>query len=148
MDNVNLKKPIRLLKIGLVVTEGNSILLCKPFAFPDLILPGGRLEENESHLQCLIREIKEELGEDADLDIQTLEYVGIFSDRAAGKTDRTVDIVLYTGKLAGDLKASSEIKELVWLSPSSDSHLLSPIIKNKILPYLISLGMLQEDAQR
>jgi 8-oxo-dGTP pyrophosphatase MutT (NUDIX family) len=131
-----------LYKIGLAYIRNNSLLLCRPFAFDLLIMPGGILQPNENVIDNLIRQVAEELGESAKLDTSSLKYLGNFSDVAAGKTERTVEIELYLGSVNGNLKASSEIKELVWFSPEDDWEQLSLIVKNKIFPFLLESGFL------
>jgi len=130
-------------KYGLVFIKDNKILLCEPYAFKDLILPGGTREENENYLENLKREILEELGDKAILDTDSLTYIGNFADVAAGRTYRLVEIEAYLGNVNGELKASSEIKQLHWFSISDDYEALSPIIRNKILPYLIENKYIQ-----
>jgi len=133
---------IHIYKIGLVVIKDGAILLCRPYAFPDLILPGGIKEGDEDYLTNLAREVREELGSNARLNDASLQYLGNFSDRAAGKTERIVEIELYLGELGGELVASSEIAELVWYKPSMTSYKPSDIVANKIIPLLISRGLL------
>lgn len=133
---------VHIYKFGLVVIENNRLLLCQPYAFDDLILPGGMKEGSETHIQNLTREIREELGEEALLDESSVTYLGRFEDIAAGRTQRLVEIDLYLGKISGPLKASSEIKILHWFSPDDDPSRLSPIIRNRILPFLIERELL------
>jgi 8-oxo-dGTP diphosphatase len=127
----------RIYKFGLAVIENNKLLLCEPYAFSELILPGGIKEGEESHIENLLREVEEELGENVILDIDSLSYLGRFEDVAAGRSYRVVEIDLYFGTLTGKVQPSSEIKELHWFSASDNPIRLSPIIRNKILPYLI-----------
>ncbi len=134
-------------KFGLAVIENNRLLLCQPYAFEDLILPGGMKEGAETHIENLTREIREELGEDAVLDETSLRYLGRFEDIAAGRTKRLVEIDLYSGKISGALKPSSEIKSLHWFAAFDDKNRLSPIIKNQILPFLIREGLLDDGAR-
>jgi len=131
-------------KYGLAIIKKNKILLCEPFAFKDLILPGGIKEGEESYCENLIRETREELGENAELDIKSLKYIGNFTDYAAGRENVLVEIELYIGTIKGGLKASSEIKDLIWFSPKDDKAILSAIIRNKILPFLIKQKYLSE----
>lgn len=128
----------KLRKFGLAVIQNNQLLLCEPFAFPDLILPGGLKEGSETHIENLTREVREELGAEAVLDISSLQYLGRFQDRAAGRTERIVEIDLYYGRLYGPLIASTEIKSLLWFGPDDLDGSLSPILKNHIIPYLIT----------
>jgi 8-oxo-dGTP diphosphatase len=132
-------------KIGIATIQDNCLLLCKPFAFDDLILPGGIKEGNETALENLRREIKEELGGEAKLDEKSLRYLGQFSDRAAGRSERLVEVELYTGTITGRLIASSEIKEFVWFNPSQPgNYKLSDVVKNEILPFLLQQGLLKQ----
>lgn len=133
---------IYLKKIGLIVIENKKVLLCEPYAFRDLITLGGIKEGNETAIENLTREIKEELGPKAFLIENSLKYLGQFSDVAAGTTERVVEIELYIGQLGGTLVASSEIKKIHWVDKDDKTVKLSPIVKNKIIPYLINCSYL------
>jgi 8-oxo-dGTP diphosphatase len=117
-------------KIGLAYIGNGKLLLVRKKGLPELIMPGGKVHAGETDLQCLTREIREELGSA----IQDAKYIGIFSDKAAGTND-TVTIKLYTGDLKGNIQPQSEIEEVFWID-SSFKGLISPIVKNKIIPFL------------
>lgn len=130
-------------KAGLLVFHENRLLMCrKNNTTSRLILPGGCIEEGESDIECLKRELREELGDVSAIDV---EYVGTYDDEAA--TDdpavkKTLRMELYMGTLIGEPKASSEIVELVWFGEDSDAGRLTPIFINRILPDLAARGML------
>jgi len=130
-------------KIGLLAIRDDRILLCrKKHTTALLILPGGCLEPGESAAECLDRELHEELG---DVRVESVEYVGTYTDRAAGSGDgppKTVRIELYRGELIGVPAPDSEIKELVWFGEEDDRAQLSPSLVNKILPDLMTRGIL------
>jgi 8-oxo-dGTP diphosphatase len=132
----------KFIKVGLACIRDNKLLLCRAFAFNDLLLPGGQRDGSESDIECLSREITEELGEDATIDTASLQYMGRFEDVAAFHKDTIVEITLYVGHLLGELRASSEIKELVWFSLGDDPSVLSPIVRNHIVPALEVAGLL------
>jgi 8-oxo-dGTP pyrophosphatase MutT (NUDIX family) len=124
-------------KIGLLTVRDGRMLLCrKKHTTSLLILPGGCIEPGESAVECLERELREELG---DVAVRALEYLGTYTDRAAGSdAARTVQIELYRGDLSGAPVASSEIRELVWFGEADDRAQLAPSLVNKILPDLIA----------
>lgn len=127
-------------KVALLAIRDNHILLCrKKHTTALLILPGGCFEARESAGECLNRELREELG---DVQIDIAEYVGTYTDRAAGSEVRTVRIQLFRANLIGDPEPHSEIRELVWFGEQDDRAQLAPSIVNKILPDLIARGIL------
>jgi 8-oxo-dGTP diphosphatase len=131
-------------KVGLLVVREASILLCrKKHTTSLLILPGGKPEPGESALDCLRREVAEELG--PAVQVSSLRYLGTYSDIAAGSSPgqpRTVEIALYQGELHGTPEARSEVAEVVWFGSSSDRTQLAPSLANKIVPDLVSRGIL------
>lgn len=130
-------------KIGLLVICEGRILMCRKDHFTSkLILPGGRIEPGESAQQCLVRELREELGEVTPAEV---EFVGSYADIAASDDPsiiKTLEIQLYRGRLVGTPVPSAEIVELVWFGPDSDKEELSPIMVNKILPDLRHRGLI------
>ncbi len=126
-------------KTGLLAIRRGRILLCRKRGLSSLILPGGRFEPGESPRECLARELREELGP---VTIRGAEYVGEYTDRAAGDDSSSVRIELYRGDLEGEPQPSSEIIELVWFGEQEDRSSLAPSIVNKILPDLIARGVL------
>lgn len=128
-------------KFGLAVIRDRKLLLCKPFAYNDLIVPGGIIEGDETAEENLTREVTEELGALCSIRANSLKYVGEFTDAAAGKTDRLVTVFLYRAELDGEMFASSEIKELIWFGAGVDEN-PSAVVKNKIIPFFIKQGEL------
>lgn len=133
-------------KIGLLVlnASGDKFLVCekdKKDVTSDYLMPGGQLEE-QGDLACLRREIREELN--CAINFDTVQYLGLYEDIAAGFTDRLVKIKLYSGELIGQPVASSEIKHLHWIGRSdAENQRVSPIIRKKIIPDLIKRDILK-----
>jgi len=130
-------------KAGAIVIKSNKVLLCKPFAFNDLILPGGVIGKSETPADALIREVKEELGNASKPNLKSVKYFGTYTDVAAGKKNTLVEIQCFTVSLDGHPRPSDEIKELIWFKKGDDKKALSPIIANHILPQLLRHKLLQ-----
>jgi len=119
-------------KVGLLAVRNGRVLLCrKKHTTALLILPGGCREAGESAPDCLTRELREELGE---VRVEDLEYLGTYSDFAAGSQGKTVQIELYRGELAGEPAPHAEIRKLVWFGEDDDRSQLAPSLLRKILP--------------
>jgi len=135
-------------KIGALILRGDRILLCRKNRDTSrLILPGGRIERGESDLECLAREIREELGA---VTLEEIEYLGTYEDQASMDDPRVLKslrITLYRAQLSGEPTPASEIRELVWFGPASDRSALTPILVNRILPDLLARGILPWGAQ-
>jgi len=133
-------------KIGLLILseDGTKFLVCEKYAqfvTSDYIMPGGKLEE-ESEIECLKNEVKEELN--CSIDIDSLEVVGEYTDVAAGRPDRDVHIKLYRGEIIGTATPATEIKELHWIGQKDIKNLrVSPIIRHKIIPDIVERGILK-----
>ncbi len=124
-----------IVKIGLVVIRARKILLVRKQGLRELILPGGKPEGSETRIQCLKREIREEL----DVGVKHPKYIGMFEEIAAGRKDK-VRIFLYSGKITGNPNPSGEIAALRWYGRKS-RYSLSPILKKRIIPFLIEKGL-------
>lgn len=131
-------------KVGLLILndDATKFLVCeKSYFTTDFIMPGGRIEPGENHVECLIRELHEELQ--VDIDQASLEFLGEYVDVAAGDPTKDVSIMLYRGKILGEPVPSNEIIGFQWIGKDDLAHpRLSPIIKNKLLPDLIARNIL------
>ena len=128
-------------KHGLAFIKDGKLLLVKKKSINQLLTPGGKPEGTESYEECLAREIKEEL--DSEIDQDSITYFGTFEDVIADNGNDTVKIEMYIGKIDGSPKPSREIEKIFWVNSKTESSMLSPIIRRKILPALITKGYLK-----
>lgn len=98
---------------------------------------GGKIEEGESDIDCLKREVKEEIG--CEVDESSLKFLKEFEDIAHGDQDM-LNVKVYAGNLIGEPKPSSEVVEVGWFDSNSDPKNLSTIAKRTIFPWLKEQG--------
>jgi len=130
----------RIMKYALIVIKNNKILVQLEKKQEKLLLPGGKPRKGEDYKKCLRREIKEELR--AEVNEDSLKALGRFEDIAAdGKAILTAE--LYLGELKGTPKPSNEVKKIIWFGTKNDQDRLSPLIRNKVIPYLLAVRLIK-----
>ena len=99
--------------VAWVRAEGGRVLCARPRGKDVFFIPGGKREGQESDLETLLREIREELT--VLLDPGTAAHIGTYQ---AGGPDlpggAVVRMSCYTAEYRGTLAPSSEIEELAW----------------------------------
>jgi 8-oxo-dGTP diphosphatase len=123
-------------KIGLAVINDHQLLVARKTNTKKFLLPGGKIDNIESDLQCIEREIMEELC--CEVETNSLKFIGEFTDVAANEPNTLVTVKLYLGKTSGSMRPAREIEEIKWFDPKvHDVNILADSIKNKILPHLL-----------
>jgi len=114
-------------KVALIYLVNGKILSTRSKGKDKYYLPGGKREKNETDIQTLVREIKEELT--VDIIESSAELYGVFEAQAHGHAEGIlVRMTCYTADFSGALKAESEISEVVWLA-FDDIERVSPVDK-------------------
>lgn len=128
-------------KAGLAVIKNERILLVQEDIGPFWLIPGGTIKEGETPEEALLRKIENELG--TKLNLGSVKFIKEFEDAAAGRENTMVKIKLYSGELEAEPKIGPGIIRSSWFNSGTDTSELSPIVKNKILPYLIKGGYIK-----
>lgn len=114
-------------KVALLYVKDGKILSTRSKGKDKYYLPGGKREGNETDLETLAREVKEELS--VDVVEATARFYGTFEAQAHGKEEGVlVRMTCYTAEFEGKLRADSEIAEIVWLT-CRDVDSVSPVDK-------------------
>lgn len=121
-------------KVALAVFKNKKILQVRTKKQPEIFYTlGGKIEGAESDIDCIKREVREELG--CDVDEKSLRYLNTFEDIAHGKRGM-LNLKMYAGELKGEPKPSSEIVDIGWFDTNSPKIHLSEIAQRKIFPWL------------
>jgi len=128
-------------KYGLVVIKKKKLLVVREYGTEQFLMPGGRPYLGEKVEDSLQREIMEELG--TRLNTDSLRFYGSFQDVAANEPNTIVHMDVYLGDVEEEIHPSHEIEEIKWIDSKCDPNILSPIIKNKILPSLVADGLVK-----
>ena len=102
------------------------------------MLPGGKLEPNESAQAAAVREAVEELGI-SQVGLR-LELLGNWTGDAANEADTTVDAHVFVSRAEIAPAASSEIEEIRWipLNGGVSGLPLAPLVGEYVIPALRS----------
>ncbi len=126
-------------KIALAVFKDKKMLQVRTHKQKEVFFTlGGKIEKGETDIECLKREVKEEIG--CEVDGSSLKYLTTFQDIAHDKTGEMVNIKVYEGKLIGEPKPSSEIAEIGWFDTNSPKENISTIAQRTIFPWLKKHG--------
>ena len=98
-----------------IIIEDRKLLFTRAKDMAFFIDPGGKIDDGETPVQALARELKEEL--DINVDEADLEYFGEYTAEAVNHKGRTVHMTAFMVKRwKGVIKPSAEIEELRWLT--------------------------------
>ncbi len=112
-------------KLALIEIKDRKVLVTLTKGKDTWYIPGGKRENNETDIQALSREVKEELL--VDIDLKTVKKYGVFEAQAHGKPKGTiVRMTCFTASYIGKLTPSNEIEKLDYF-PHSKKHLCSPV---------------------
>jgi ADP-ribose pyrophosphatase YjhB (NUDIX family) len=132
-----MKKRVR---VAAIIIHDKKLLLVKgPKKYKEFWTPGGKLEEGESDIDCLKRELKEELNAKVILSKFFREYA---SKSPYHKNTITINKT-YLIKISGKIKIGSEVQAFIWMSKKEFEEKKYPLIeaeRQTIMSDLIKAG--------
>jgi len=131
--------------VGTIFIKDKKILIDKPRKRNTYQMVGGRVEDNETPLEAAIRECREELGNDVELDLSKFRLVMDFDEIATsdGITKIHFFVFMYDGLFKGKMKTSEEIEKFLWYSTDLGDNILSNTLKNEVIPYCVSKKLIK-----
>ena len=116
-----------------LILEGKKFLVVRPEGKEWFFLPGGRKETNESHGECLAREIHEELS----VAVKEMRHYRDYETGGSSKIRARV----YLCEIEGSPKPANEIEEIAWIDRNYDISMLGNVLKIA-MPQMIEEGIL------
>jgi len=123
-------------KAALAHIKDRKLLMVRDFTRPEVFLTlGGKIEEGETDVECLHREVLEEVG--CKIEPGSVKFLGEFEAPAHNKPDVIVNIRLFAGELASEPTPSSEVVELKYVDSSVEKkYLEGNIVGHQIVAWL------------
>lgn len=113
--------------VAAVIIKDKKVLMCRSRGNEHYYCPGGKLEKNETEIEAIIRECKEEIS--IDLLPESIEKILKFEADAYGFAEpRIVEMNCYKFNYRGEIKASAEIDDVLWVG-LEDVDKLAPAAK-------------------
>jgi len=112
-------------KVAFLYFRHGKILSTRSKGKDKYYIPGGKRESDETDIQTLVREVREELS--VEIIPSSASLYGVFEAQAHGKVEGVrVMMTCYIAEVEGEFAAASEIAEIVWLT-ISDIENVSPV---------------------
>jgi len=118
-----------------VQDEDGRLLMIRRTDNDHYAIPGGGQEVGETLTQTVVREVEEETG----VTVEVTGLIGIYSDPGHviayddGEVRQEFSICFCAQPVAGELRTSSESKEVLWVDPNQpDSLNIHPSIRLRV----------------
>jgi len=137
-----MKQNVDIYKAGGVIIRDRQFLVTRSAGKDIFIAPGGKLEEGETAVQALVREMEEEVQ--VVINPSTLETLGTFTAQAAGKDEKVIlqmDVFIIHD-FEGEIIPSSEVEEIKWVNTQTKDVILGSIFEHEVMPLLKQRGLI------
>lgn len=118
---------------AILIIQNNQILLGKRFKEPNFgkwVLPGGKIEYGETHVDAAKREAKEELG--LDVDVQGLAGKGLYYIMPPGQ--QRMIVYSFAKPVGGSIQPSDDISEARFFTREELKTLeITPVVREVLI---------------
>lgn len=126
-------------KIGAIILNSSrdKMIVVRKAGKALFIIPGGKPEGNESDIETLKRELKEELQ----VDLRKCSFFGEYEEPAEFD-DAILRMRVYEVLVAGMPNVDNEIEEAAWIDRSFEKYgiRLGSVLCNHVVPALVTRG--------
>jgi 8-oxo-dGTP diphosphatase len=117
---------------AIILNEQKQMLVVRKKDTEFFMQVGGKLEPNEAPEITMIREIKEEIGCDAEIG----HFIGRFETQAANEKDHLLVSYMYHVILKNSPKIDAEIAEMKWIDLEDVETKLAPLTIEVAIPWV------------
>ncbi|WP_171814478.1 NUDIX hydrolase [Arthrobacter dokdonensis] len=126
-------------KVGAAIVLDRKVIALRKTNQPssEYYMAGGKIEDGETQLQTLKRELDEELG----VAVKEYDYIGTYEDLAVFE-GTPIRLHAYYVLVEGRPKPANEVKEYRWFDSKwkSEGIELSSILAEQVIPELVARG--------
>jgi DNA polymerase-3 subunit epsilon len=122
---------------AIITDAAGRTLLVRKQGTTAFMQAGGKIEPGESALDTLVRELREEVGLEVDLD--STEYLGSFRAEAANEPDTVIRAEVFAMATDRIIVPGNEIEQVIWIETDEPFGIeLAPLTRDTVLPLWMS----------
>ena len=129
------------IRVAAMIIKNKKLLLVKGSdKHQEFWTPGGKREEGESDLECLTRELNEEIN----ATVTSAKFLGEYTGKSLYHEDVITVSRVYLVGISGEIKVAHEIQGYVWMTKKefeTGKYPLIAVTRDEIIPDLIKRGL-------
>lgn len=129
-----------ILAAGIMIDPKGRLLIVRKKNTEKYMLPGGKIEPQETPIEALIRELKEEL--DVEIPLALANFITTYEAPAANEPGYQIRSNLFFILLPQEIKvtAATEIAEAIWITPQEiPNYNFAPLMTSFVIPTWLDL---------